>query len=72
MSEHERRVNDRDIKAYEVNDTSLSNASIPGVRSNNHNVQEKYINKIFTSGLNTNNGSHLNSSMNNYQQINSI
>jgi hypothetical protein len=47
MSEHERRVNDKDIKAYEVMDTSVSHAKIPGIRSNEPTLQEKYINKLF-------------------------
>ena len=47
MSEHERRVNDKDIKAYEVMDTQVSYAKIPGMRSNEQNLQDKYINKLF-------------------------
>jgi hypothetical protein len=30
MSEHERRVNDKDIKAYEENDTNNLHGKLPG------------------------------------------
>lgn len=34
MTEHERRVNDADIKAYENMDTQNLNSKIPGIRTN--------------------------------------
>ena len=43
MSEHERSVNDNDIKAYQKMDTSSLSAKIPGFNSSN--PQEKYIDK---------------------------
>ena len=43
MSEHERTVNDDDIKAYQNMDTSTLSAKIPGYNTNN--PQEKYIDK---------------------------
>ena len=45
MTEHERRVNDRDIKAYENNDTRTLNAKIPGFKSLEHDAQDRYIDK---------------------------
>lgn len=44
MSEHERRVNDKDIKAYENMDVS----AIQSVKTYDKQVQENYVNKIFT------------------------
>jgi len=43
MSEHERWVNDRDIKAYQNMDTKALNAQLPGF--NSQNPQDKYIDK---------------------------
>lgn len=43
MSEHERRVNDRDIKAYEYQDTENLYAKVPGFGGDNK--LEKYIDK---------------------------
>ena len=43
MSEHERSVNDNDIKAYQKTDTSTLSAKIPGFKISN--PQEKYIDK---------------------------
>lgn len=34
MTEHERRVNDKDIKAYERMDTQTVNCQIPGIVDN--------------------------------------
>lgn len=34
MTEHERRINDKDIKAYEEINTKDLNCKIPGIRSN--------------------------------------
>lgn len=34
MTEHERRINDGDIKAYEEMDTKVLHAKIPGFRTN--------------------------------------
>lgn len=49
MTEHERRVNDRDIKAYEnMDNMTTSNAQIPGSKSPGYTgLQDKYINKMF-------------------------
>ena len=46
MTEHERRVNDGDIIAYENNDNKTLNAKIPGF-SVGETVQERYISKQF-------------------------
>ena len=47
MTEHERRVNDRDIKAYENMDTHAVNGMIPGIRQNGPTIQDKYVDKLF-------------------------
>jgi len=39
MTDHERRVNERDIKAYEEMDTSVVNTrQIPGFKSNDKDI----------------------------------
>jgi hypothetical protein len=39
MTEHERRVNDRDIKAYEEGDTKAVNTrQIPGIKSHDQDL----------------------------------
>jgi hypothetical protein len=46
MTEHERRVNDKDIKAYEdVNRTQLNSMMVPGLGAHYalHNPQNAYI-----------------------------
>jgi hypothetical protein len=54
MSDYERRVNDRDIKAYvEMDNQIVSN--IPGIKNNNVDIQEKYIDKLFSNSGSTNN-----------------
>lgn len=47
MTNHERRVNDKDMKAYEEMDTKTLNSKIPGIRTNDQNLQERYIEKMF-------------------------
>jgi hypothetical protein len=48
MTEHERRVNDKDIKAYEVMDTVNLHGKLPGFKGAEQNLQERYVNKIFS------------------------
>lgn len=48
MSEHERRVNDKDIKAYEYNDTSNLYAKVPGFSGDDR--LDKYIDKSMSVG----------------------
>jgi len=48
MTEHERRVNDKDIKAYEVADTRNLYGKLPGNRGHEQERQEMYLNKLFT------------------------
>jgi hypothetical protein len=44
MTEHERRVNDKDIKAYEDVDTSqLNSMMIPGLGNHYNSNQQAYI-----------------------------
>ena len=44
MTEHERRVNDKDIKAYEDVDTSqLNSMMIPGLGNHYNTNQQAYI-----------------------------
>ena len=38
MTEHERRVNDKDIKAYEMMDTTTLNSKIPGIIDNSSKI----------------------------------
>lgn len=38
MTEHERRVNDKDIKAYEIVDTKNLYGKLPGFRTHDQNV----------------------------------
>lgn len=45
MTEHERRVNDRDIKAYEYQDTKNLYSKVPGFGGDNR--LDKYIDKSF-------------------------
>lgn len=47
MTNHERRINDKDMKAYEEMDTKTLNSKIPGIRTNDQNLQERYIEKMF-------------------------
>ena len=47
MTEHERRVNDKDIKAFENNEQKI-HSYLPGQKSNEVTVQDKYLNKLFT------------------------
>lgn len=47
MTEHERRVNDRDIQAYEDCDTSNLYSKIPGIKGNEQEAKEKYMKKMF-------------------------
>ena len=48
MTEHERRVNDRDIKAYVEGDRGNIYSKVPGVKGHDSQVQERYIDKIFS------------------------
>ncbi len=52
MTEHERRVHERDIRAYVEGDTqSLYNRGIPGLRAGHEQeLQDKYIGKLFQGG----------------------
>jgi len=52
MTEHERRVNDKDIKAYENRDTQNIYSQIPGIKGHDQQLQEKYVNKIFSTHSN--------------------
>ena len=45
MTEHERRVNDKDIKAFENNEQKI-HSYLPGQKSNEVTVQDKYLNKL--------------------------
>lgn len=47
MTEHERRVNDKDIKAYEVMDTNTLHGKLPGFKGNDQSIQDKYVDKLF-------------------------
>lgn len=47
MTEHEKKVNEKDIKAYEEMDTKTLNSKIPGIRTQDQNLQEKYMDKMF-------------------------
>ena len=40
MTEHERRINDADIKAYEDMDTKNMHSRVPGIRSNDPSLQD--------------------------------
>lgn len=51
MTEHERRVNDGDIKAYENNDRHTLNAKLPGFNVGSQAVQDKYMEKQFSPEL---------------------
>ena len=47
MTEHERRINDKDIKAFVSMDNKTVNSMIPGLKSHENNLQDKYLNKLF-------------------------
>jgi len=47
MTEHERRVNDKDIQAFEVADTKNLYGKLPGFRSHEQDLQNKYLEKMF-------------------------
>ena len=47
MTEHERRVNDKDIKSYEKMDQQI-HSKIPGIKGYDQDLQEKYIGKMFS------------------------
>lgn len=49
MTEHERKINDRDIKAYmEMDNQSVYNRGIPGIQVGHElEMQQKYIGKLF-------------------------
>ena len=49
MTEHERRVNDKDIKAYEVMDTKAIHSKIPGIKSHDQDLKDRYLEKMFSS-----------------------
>ncbi len=49
MTEHERRINDKDIKAYENMDNKMY-SYLPGFKSTETTLQDKYINKLFSNG----------------------
>lgn len=51
MTEHERRVNDGDIKAYENNDRHTLNSKLPGFNVGSQAVQDRYIEKQFSPEL---------------------
>ena len=60
MTEHERRVNDKDIKAYEeVNRTQLNSMMIPGLGNHYNYNQKAYMFK----GLQGNTGVNANQSI---------
>lgn len=48
MSEYERRVNDKDIKAFEDCDKQQIYTQLPGFKSLDKSVQDRYIDKLFT------------------------
>jgi hypothetical protein len=47
MTEHERRVHDKDIKAYITGDNQSVYSKVPGVKSSEQTLQDKYIQKLF-------------------------
>jgi len=47
MTEHERSVNDRDIRAYESMDTKNLYGKLPGFRGHEQAMQDKYIDRMF-------------------------
>ena len=51
MTEHERRVHDKDIKAFtEMDSESVYSRGIPGLKSGHDQaIQDKYLGKLFTS-----------------------
>lgn len=55
MTEHERRVHDKDIKAYVEMDTQNVYTKIPGVKSHENDLQEKYLEKLFSNNTGFNN-----------------
>lgn len=55
MTEHERRVNDKDIKAYVEMDNQNIYTKIPGVKSHENELQEKYLEKLFSNNSGFNN-----------------
>lgn len=48
MTEHERRIHDKDIKAYVEMDTSNIYSKVPGVKTHENELQEKYLEKLFS------------------------
>lgn len=52
MTEHERRIHDKDIQAYmEGDNQKLFNRGIPGLRAGHEqDLQDKYIGKLFNVG----------------------
>ncbi len=51
MTEHERRVNDADIRAYQSVDVENLYHKIPGIRRYGEDAQENYIEKAFARPL---------------------
>ena len=50
MTEHERRVHDKDLQAYmEGDNQQLYNRAIPGIASSGMELKDKYLEKMFTS-----------------------
>lgn len=47
MTEHERRVNDGDIRAYQHQDKQNLYHKLPGIKLHGEELQDKYIDKIF-------------------------
>ena len=45
MTEHERRVNDEQIRAYQGEQTNSSATMLPGLGNSYGNMQQKFMNK---------------------------
>jgi len=54
MSEHDRRVNDKDMKAYQEQDTSTINTlMVPGLGNHYSQMQKGYMNRQMNTGPNS-------------------
>ena len=51
MTEHERRVNDADIRAYQNVDQEHLHHKIPGLKAYGQETQDKYLEKAFSNTL---------------------
>lgn len=54
MTEHERRVNDADIRAYQNTDLGNLYHKAPGFKKYGDETQDRYMEKTYNQGLNKN------------------